>query len=76
MSLEEKESNTEEKYVSKETIMRLLKDLKQLKKNPLEDNGIYYEHGGKEQDMLFGKAMIVGPKDTPYENGYYFFEFR
>ena len=66
----------EQKYVSKQTIMRLLKDIKQVKNKSLEDNGIYYEHGGEEQDMLFGKAMIVGPANTPYENGFYFFELR
>ena len=74
--IKEEDSKNEQKYVSKQTIMRLLKDIKQVKTKSLEDNGIYYEHGGEDQDMLFGKAMIVGPANTPYENGFYFFELR
>jgi ubiquitin-conjugating enzyme E2 Z len=70
------DSGNEQKHVSKQTIMRLLKDIKQVKNKSLEENGIYYEHGGEEQDMLFGKAMIVGPANTPYEYGFYFFELR
>jgi len=60
-------------FISKETITRLLKDVKQIMKNPLTDQGIYYIHD--DEDMLKGYAMIVGPSDTPYFGGYYFFEF-
>jgi hypothetical protein len=31
-------------FISKETISRLLKDIKHILKNPLTDNGIYYVH--------------------------------
>ena len=58
--------------VKKETIRRLVKDVREIIKNPLEDHGIYYFHN--ETDMLKGQAMVIGPKGTPYENGYYFFE--
>lgn len=60
--------------ISKETITRLLRDVKTIIKNPLTDNGIYYIHD--EEDMLKGYAMIVGPSDTPYFGGFYFFEFN
>ena len=60
-------------FISKETINRLLKDVKQIIKNPLTENGIYYIHD--DTDMLKGYAMIVGPSDTPYFGGFYFFEF-
>jgi len=60
--------------ISKETVQRLLKDVKQIIKNPLTDNGIYYIHD--DTNMLKGYAMIVGPSDTPYFGGYYFFEFE
>ena len=60
--------------VKKETINRLVKDIKQIIKNPLIDNGIYYSHD--ESEMLKGYAMIVGPTDTPYFGGFYFFEFQ
>ena len=59
-------------FVPKSTIMRLLQDVKEIIKNPLESQGIYYKHD--ESDMLKGTAMIIGPKDTPYENGFYFFK--
>ena len=60
-------------FVSKETIHRLLKDVKQMIKQPLTDQGIYYIHD--DTDMLKGYAMIVGPSETPYFGGFYFFEF-
>jgi ubiquitin-conjugating enzyme E2 Z len=58
--------------ISKESINRLLKDVKQIMKNPLTENGIYYIHD--DTNMLKGYAMIVGPSDTPYFAGNYFFE--
>ena len=60
-------------FISKETKNRLLKDIKHIIKNPLTDQGIYYSHD--DSDMLKGYAMIVGPSDTPYFGGFYFFEF-
>lgn len=59
--------------ISTETIKRLLTDIKEIMKTPLTSHGIYYEHN--ETDMLKGQALIIGPKDTPYEGGYYLFEF-
>lgn len=60
-------------FISKETISRLLKDVKDILKHPLTDNGIYYIHD--DTDMLKGYALIMGPSDTPYFGGNYFFEF-
>jgi ubiquitin-conjugating enzyme E2 Z len=60
--------------ITKETISRLLKDVKQIIKNPLIDQGIYYIHD--DSDMLKGYAMIVGTSDTPYFGGFYFFELN
>ena len=62
------------KVISRDTINRLLKDVKQIIKNPLTSNGIYYVHD--ESDMMKGYAMIVGPEDTPYFGGFYFFELN
>lgn len=58
--------------IRKETIKRLANDIVYLKKNPLDDSGIFYQHD--ENNILKGYALIIGPKDTPYEGGYYFFE--
>lgn len=60
--------------VTKETINRLIKDVKQIMKNPLTDNGIYYVHD--DTDMLKGYALIIGPSDTPYFGGNYLFELN
>jgi ubiquitin-protein ligase len=60
--------------ITRETIKRLAKDVREIMKNPLEEHGIYYFHN--ETDMLKGQALIIGPNDTPYENGYYFFELE
>ena len=43
-------------------------------KNPLENDGIFYKHD--ENDMLHGFALIIGPADTIYNYGYFFFEFH
>jgi len=61
-------------FISKETINRLLKDVRSIIKSPLTEQGIYYVHD--DSDMLKGYAMIVGPSDTPYFGGFYFFEFN
>lgn len=60
-------------FIPKETIQRLIKDVRQIIKNPLIEQGIYYVHD--ETNMMKGYAMIVGPSDTPYFGGFYFFEF-
>ena len=60
--------------ITRETIKRLAKDVREIMKNPLDEHGIYYFHN--ETDMLKGQALIIGPKDTPYENGYYFFDLE
>lgn len=60
--------------ISKESVHRLMLDVRHIMKNPMKDNGIYYVHD--ESDMLRGYAMIVGPEDTPYYGGFYFFRFQ
>lgn len=62
------------KVIKKETIQRLLRDVKQIMKHPLTDNGIYYTHD--DNDLLKGYALIIGPTGTPYFGGFYFFKFN
>ena len=57
--------------ISKDTAKRLIKDIKAITKTP--PKGIFYVHD--ETNKLAGKALIIGPPDTPYEGGYYFFKF-
>jgi len=58
--------------ITRESINRLLRDVKHILKNPLTEQGIYYIHD--DSDMLKGYALIIGPSDTPYFGGNYFFE--
>ena len=62
------------KSINKETMQRLLKDVRQIMKHPLTDNGIYYSHD--DSDMMKAYALIIGPEDTPYFGGFYFFKFE
>jgi len=61
-------------FITKDTISRLLKDVKNIIKNPLTENGIYYIHD--DSDIMKGYALIIGSSDTPYFGGNYFFEFK
>ena len=58
--------------LSNSAIKRILTDVKHIMKNPLDDNGIYYMHN--EENLYNGKALIIGPSDTPYYSGFYFFD--
>tara|TARA_B110000261_G_scaffold164169_1_gene212579 strand:+ start:1291 stop:2049 length:759 start_codon:yes stop_codon:yes gene_type:complete len=60
--------------ISKASIKRLIRDVKDMKDISLKDSGIFYKHD--DTDMLKGYAMIVGPRDTIYHGGYYFFTFK
>ena len=57
--------------ITKETAHRLAKDIRDIKKNPLNDMGIHYIHD--DSNMLKGYALIIGPNNTLYEGGYFFF---
>ena len=59
--------------ISSTTVKRLISDIKQITLNPLTKDGIYYKHD--ETNMLSGYALIIGPKDTPYQYGNFLFKF-
>tara|TARA_X000000368_G_C23029318_1_gene711718 strand:+ start:692 stop:1429 length:738 start_codon:yes stop_codon:yes gene_type:complete len=53
---------------------RILKDVVKIMKNPLNNQGIYYIH---DVDNLYkGYCLIIGPQDTIYAHGLYFFELE
>ena len=56
----------------KETIQRIVKDVKYIKNNNLDN--IYYIHD--EDNILLGYALIIGNKNTPYSYGNYLFKFE
>ena len=53
---------------------RLQKDIIDIIRSPLSDNGIFYAHD--ENNMLQGYAIIFGPSDTIYRYGAYYFRFK
>tara|TARA_B100001287_G_C22685552_1_gene533301 strand:- start:2998 stop:3711 length:714 start_codon:yes stop_codon:yes gene_type:complete len=50
------------------------KDIKEIKSLNLEQQGIYIHFN--EENMLKAYATIIGPENTPYENGILFFEIN
>jgi ubiquitin-conjugating enzyme E2 Z len=59
-------------FIAKETMLRLLKDVREMM--TAQVSGVHYMHS--ETDMLCGYAMIVGPEDSLYDGGYYFYKFK
>ena len=53
-------------------IKRIIKDINDLEKNNLESHNIFYHT--VEDDIYRLKVLIIGTKDTPYQNGFYFFD--
>jgi ubiquitin-protein ligase len=50
---------------------RIMKEMTLFHKN--KPDGVYICYN--EDNLMKFKAMIIGPEDTPYQYGYYFFEF-
>jgi len=60
--------------MSSRRIKRIFNEIKELEdsKKILIDSGIYFGYDEDNLDKIH--VMFVGPKDTPYEKGFYFFE--
>ena len=65
-------TNVSNVCIPKETIDRLLKDIKDMFMSSLEDMGIYYKHS--DTNILKAYVMIIGQPGSLYFGGYYFFE--
>lgn len=61
-------------HIQSTNAKRLIKDIKDVLKNPLHNEGVFYQHD--TDDMLKGYAMIIGPTHGVYANGIYFFKFN
>lgn len=61
---------------AKRTIKRISKDIEDIAKNDVlrKQDKIYCIFDSK--DIYNVKALIVGPRDTPYEGGFFFFTLR
>ncbi len=55
---------------------RIYNEWKELEnsKEILESSGIYFSLNEEKPNLV--RSLLIGPKDTPYENGYYLFEFE
>ena len=54
------------------SLKRIMLDYKDIINDPIEN--IYFSMD--ESNVYKGYALIIGPKETPYEHGYYLFEFQ
>lgn len=53
---------------------RILKDLNDLERNNLNSHGIY--HNTFEDNLYKLNVLMIGPTNTPYEHGFYFFDIE
>ena len=60
-------------YIPMDTKKRIAKDVIEINKHPLHKHGIYYFHD--EENLKKGYALIIGPDETIYQDGFYYFEF-
>lgn len=51
---------------------RILKDVKDVMRQPLVEQGVYYIHD--EDNMMKGYVMIRANDDSPFRHGFFFFE--
>jgi ubiquitin-conjugating enzyme E2 Z len=63
------------KEIADKTKKRLMRDIVKMQKDhSLKENGIYFF---VNPDYICDiKAMMIGPKDTPYEGGFFFFQIN
>jgi ubiquitin-protein ligase len=60
--------------MSQKSTRRIQNDIKMYHKSDLNDHGIYVHFN--EKNIYNAKALIIGPKETPYQNGYFFFDIN
>lgn len=61
-------------FYTPQAIKRIMLDLRNMEKSNLTRDGIYFHYD--EANVGVVRAMIIGPSETPYEHGFYFFNFR
>lgn len=60
--------------ISAKSMARIMRDKRSISMEPLISEGIYVLHD--ENDITISRVMMIGPEDTPYENGIYLFEMK
>jgi len=72
---------SEKEQLSKINKKRILREIKDIQQTPIDpDNSIYESSPGcyvciNDADINNHQIMIIGPEGTPYENGFYMFDF-
>ena len=56
------------------SLKRLMHDYKNMSAELLADKGIYTKVN--DENIYEAYALILGPSDTPYDSGFYFFKFN
>lgn len=60
--------------LTSKAIRRIQQDIENILKDDIKEQGIFYEVN--ESDISTGTALIIGPPNTPYEGGFYFFSVK
>lgn len=60
--------------MSQKSTRRIQNDIKMYHKSDLNDHGIFVHFN--EKNIYNAKALIIGPKETPYQNGFFFFDIN
>jgi ubiquitin-protein ligase len=60
--------------MSQKSTKRIQNDIRMYHKSDLNDHGIYVHFN--EKNIYNARALIIGPKETPYQNGFYFFDIN
>jgi ubiquitin-conjugating enzyme E2 Z len=55
-------------------LRRIQQDIENILKDDIKEQGIFYEVN--DSDISTGTALIIGPPNTPYEGGFYFFSVK
>ena len=60
--------------MSSKSIKRIMCDIKKYEQSNIIDNGVFCIFD--DDNIQKVKALIIGPEDTPYTNGFYFFDIE
>ena len=60
--------------LTSKAIRRIQQDIENILKDDIKEQGIFYEVN--DSDISTGTALIIGPPNTPYEGGFYFFSVK
>ena len=60
--------------MSQKSIKRIQKDIKLYHQSDINTHGIYVHFNDK--NLFNAKALIIGPKESPYQNGFYLFDIN